>query len=502
MGFAGSVSPVDMSPVSLGYAAALRGVKRRASGSSFRYALLNCRDIEAFVCLAASNPEGSFTGVVTDVQAALAARESAAARHVMNVVFVPGTPSSLLSVGGGIDPSLADLDYLVADEIDAPLAPAERKALFELAQKCLKPSGLFAYSYRAYTQSADILRFLINEYAPAMTAAQSKEFLEELKALGPLFFADQPEALDALERALAEGHPDAFFKSCGKGQPASSGTFDTLAALLPLGFAFAGSADIGANYMELSTPPSAHDVLIKCREHLLYEPVKDFAMNRLVRHDIWCRLPADLSDDPAELFGMGIYGMTLPREQIPSTLQAPGKTFDLTQPLFANMIEVMSLLPMGIGDFLKHPLGQGVAPSDALEAMQVLVALGVARPMREHHRSCANVQLSDLKWATDFNRYLDTASITERHVLLASEVIGGGVRVSARDALVMQAINRAGMADSASALFSELERIAREPALACQIMDTDPTFEMADNMVQDVISRSMIRWYAYGLLAA
>ena len=67
----------------------------------------------------------------------------------------------------------------------------------------------------------------------------------------------------------------------------------------------------------------------------------------------------------------------------------------------------------------------------------------------------------------------------------------------------MQAINRVGMADSAGALLIELERIANEPALAALIMDAaEPTADMADNIMQDVIERSMVQWYAYGLLAA
>jgi hypothetical protein len=492
----------DMSPVSLSYAAALRGVKPRVPGKDFRYAHLACRDFLSLVCLAASNPEGRFVGVAADAEAAAKAREVATARCVLNVAFTFGTPSSLVAEPAAMPSLLSSLDYLVIDETFAPLSVSERQALFSFAEKNLKPSGLFAYSYRAYDNPDEILRFLVNELAPATTATQARELLDELKALGPLYFKDHPITLAALDRAIDSGVPDDFFATCRRDEAARSGTFDTLAGLLPWGFAFAGAADIDANYMELSTPPSAHDVLSNCREHLLYEAVKDFAMNRLVRHDIWCRLPAVSTDSSVELFGDFTYGITLSREQVPSRVTTSGKVVDLSLPLFANMIEVMTALPMGLGDFLQHPLGKDADATEALEALQVLIALCIARPMRGLHQSTGPVQLTDLKWATAYNRYLNDTPINERQVLLASQVIGNGVSVPARDALVMQAINRAGIENSPLSLFAELKRIARDPALAAMIMDTEPSQDMVDNMIHDVVTHSMVQWYAYGLLAA
>jgi hypothetical protein len=489
---------VDLSPVSLSYAAALRGVKPRAPGTAFAYAHVNPAEVHELICRAASNPEGRFFGIMDNDAGAEKAKELAASRHAENISFLAAPLEQIEK-----QQAMPRLDYLIWDVTENPDAWAEREPLFAFAEKAVKPNGLFVCSYRAYANPDEILRFLVSEFSPAMNADEAKAFLPEIKALGASYFADHSITRTALDRAMANGKPEEFFKACESGEKPVSGTLDVMAGLLPRRFAYAGGADIGANYMELATPPEAHEVLEKCRAHLLYEPIKDFAMNRLVRHDIWCRLPADQTSDTSVLFGPFTYGIIKPANEIPAVIRAMEKTIDLRQPLLAGIIEVMTVLPMSIGDFLQHPKGQGVNPAEAVAAFQILVATGLAQPMRSHHQSAGAVQIAQLKWATAFNRRLNETPITSPRVLLASEVIGSGVAVAARDALVMQAINRVGLADSTGAVLLELERIAHDPALAASIMDAaEPTPEIAENMVKDVIERSMAQWYAYGILAA
>lgn len=163
----------------------------------------------------------------------------------------------------------------------------------------------------------------------------------------------------------------------------------------------------------------------------------------------------------------------------------------------------MKIMPLGIGDFLEHPNGKGVTPEDALAAVQILVATGIARPMRSGYEGEGKIEVQELQWNSSFNQYLDDTPITTTKIMLASPVIGSGITVPARDALVMQAIQRVGLANSAGSLLPELQRLAKDPQLASQIMDvTEPTEELVNTMIHDVVNQSMVRWYAYGLLAA
>ena len=205
-----------------------------------------------------------------------------------------------------------------------PLPPAERAALFALAEKGLLPGGLFAYGYRAYEKDDGALRFLVRELAPEMDAAQAGEFLLELKKLGAFYFARHPEAAAKLDQAIAAKMPDRFFADYDESN-ARSGSFDTIVALRPRGFVYAGDADIGANYIDLAAPVSANQIIIDSRDNQLYEAIKDFALNRQDRCDIWCRQPAPMSESLAELFGSFVYGITCPRDDVPKQMKTEGK---------------------------------------------------------------------------------------------------------------------------------------------------------------------------------
>lgn len=480
-------------PVSLSYVAALRGVKPRQPGEAFAYADVACDDAELLACLAASNPEGKFYGIVSDESACAQAKEQAALRGVSNVTFLSGEAGMA---------SLPALNYLCCDESKKPLSAALRKAIFDLAEKRLQPGGLFHYTYRAYDRDDGALRFLVRELAPEMNADQAKVFLSELKTLGAQHLAKHPETAAKLNQAIAKNIPDEFFDAYNAGS-ASSGTFDTIVALNPRGFVYAGDSDIPSNYVELSAPAETHDLIDKTRSHVLYEQIKDYILDRTVRSDIWCRQPVQQTNLNSELFGVFTYGIPLQREEVPTEIKAKGKTIDLSNPLYTNLIELMTLMPVSVGDFLSHPSSAAFEPTEIVGAIQILIACGLAQPMRGAREMNNVANVSQPRLVGGFNQYLDKTSVTGSELWMSSPVLGGAIAMSARDALVIQALGRAGLADSVAALLPELQRLAKNPAQAASIMDAaEPTAEIAQSMITDVVSKSIVQWYAYGLLEA
>jgi len=489
-------------PVSLSYVAALRGVTPRQPGESFSYADLTCAEPDLLACLAASNPEGRFFGLVADENARAGAAANAELRGVTNVSFLAGSPQTLLAQIVAGSAALPTLDYLVCDESAHDLTAADRKAAFAVAEKLLNPCGLLNYSYRAYGSDDGALRFLVRELAPEMDAQQAKEFLTEVKKLGGAFLGKHKDIALKLDAAIAKQKPDEFFEHFASGE-AHSGSFDAVVALHPRGFTFAGSADIASNYIELSVPAETQKVIADCAKSALYEQVKDYALDRTLRSDVWVRQPVTQTGNLATLFGGFTYGITRSREQVPTSVDAHGKHIDLNTPVFSKLIDLLALMPAGIGDFLSHPNGAGFAATEVVGAMQILVACGIAQPMRAVCMTNDITNVVQPRLVGGFNRYLDKMPINGGELYLSSAVLGGAVAISARDALVMQALERAGLANSVSALLPELERLAKNPAVAARVMDVaEPTAEIARDMIQDVVSRSIVQWYAYGLLEA
>lgn len=484
----------DLSPVRLNYVGALRGLKPKGPDESFVYAQTGNFDSEALICLAASNPQGHFYGVMASAQLESFAKKTATERQITNVSFV--TSLDLLPL---------KLDYLCCENTEGQPSDSLREALFTVAENRLVPGGLFCFRYRAYDNPDEILQFLIAEYAPELSVEQSLEFLGEIQALGTSYFADHPIARTALDKAIATKSPDSFFEACATNKDTvKSGTFETLAGLLPREFSFVGDADFGANYIELAAPAASHSALDKCREHLLYEPIKDFALQRLVRNDVWVKRPVVQVFENADMFGSFTFGITSLREHIPSVVPTQAGAINLSTPLFTRLIDLMTVMPVGIGDFLNHPAGMGMDPDDVVAALNALVAFGIVQPMRGRYEGKKTSDMMRPVWSNSFNAYLDKVVISEPTVRLASPVTGSTVTLSAREAMVLQAVNRVGLSLCAGSLQPELKRlIQKNPSLANQIIGaTEATDEAIHKIVVKVLTDGMPRWYAYGLLAA
>jgi Predicted methyltransferase regulatory domain len=489
------------SPAPLSYMAALRGVNPRGAGTSFTYAVVNCTTPNLLMALAASNPEGQFYGLMNNAEVCREAAQEALMRQVTNVSFLHATPADALAWFEKKSYQIPSLDYLCCDESEKPLSASERATIFDLAAKALKNSGLLSINYRSYAEEDGALRFLVKEFSPEMSPGQACEFLLELKKLGTFFFKQHASLAAKLDQAIIHNMPDEFFALFEDGE-AQSKTFDTIVAMGARGFTYAGDSSAPANYVELSVPVEAQQIIVTCRDNPLYEPLKDFAQNRNTRSDIWCKQPAATSSDLAQLFGSFSYGITLPRGRVPVEIEVQGKTVPLDSPLYATLIELMSMMPVGIGDILSRPEGKSFKADEIVGAVQILVACGIARPMRGMYRLENMNDLVQPRFVGTFNRYLETTSLTGNSVSLASQALGDVMTISLRDALVMQALNRVGLADSVSALLPELERLAQNPSQAARIMDGEPTAESAKQMIEDVVSESILQWYAYGLLEA
>ncbi len=488
------------SPVMLSYAAALRQVKPRTPGEPFTYFEV-CAQPSHLIALAASNPEGRFYGCIHDPAVRTKAEIEAVQRSIPNVVFLAGKPSEILAQverGSALPPKL---NYLSCDESAQKLPELERKAVFSLAEKLLLPSGILNLTYQAFDRKDGALRFLVRDFGPEMNPQQAQSFLQELKTLGQSFLQQNPDIAANLDDAITKNMPDAFFARYDQ-EPVVSNTLETIIAVGSRDFVFCGDANIPSNYLELSVPPSAQSLIFSLHKHALYEPIKDYALNRKVRSDIWVKMPANLTANEPELFGSFAYGIMMPADKVPMSFAAQGKTIDLSGPLYRKLIELMALLPITVGDFLGHPIGEGADPAKVVEALQIMIACGIVRPMRGQFAPKSLNGVAQPRLVGAYNRYLDRTQVTGEDVILSSSVMGSAVVITSRDALVMQALNRAGLADAVSALYPELQRMV-EAGTSHKVMEVaEPTPEAACNMVQDVVGRSIVQWYAFGLLEA
>lgn len=499
----------NFDPAGLSYVAALRGVAPRQVGQSFAYVMVGCRDIPVLLCTAASNPEGKFWCVFGDTANDKAtvdgAGKLATARAVTNIQFInvdiaTATADQLPNLLAQLPP----VDYLVCDASAYPLTVAARAGLFAFASVKLSNNGLFTFRYKAWREEADIIRFLVSEYSPRMDQAQSLEFLEEIQKLGGKFLSTHPDEAVELAKAIEKANPDFFMDIFNaKENEVYSGTVETMGALIAKGFTLLGDAVVAANYMELATPIEAHPVLLQCREHVFYEPIKDFAMQRLIRNDVWCRKDIAKTDNLTRLFGDFTYGLAAVGSRLPQMFRSGNITVHLSSAPYAGLLEMMDMMPITLSHYMEHGKNKGTeTQADVIVAINAMTAVGIVRPMRSMYQGRKG-NIDHPVWSEVYNSYINNERLDTPRVLMASSVVGGGLSVSLRDALIMQAINRRGLEDAASALLPELQRLTGHLALYSLITDVlEPNQETSDNMISAAIQHSIPRWCAYGLLAA
>ncbi len=482
----------DLDPVAIRYAAALRGVVPPPPEAPCRMVRLGPVDIAQALCLAASNPDSSFTYIMPDAMRALAAQQRAQQLRQGNCRFV--TQDELPA--GQADIFCADL----GKQTDAAtLANAQA-----LAQQIVAPGGMFVCRYAPFPAQCDALQFMVTEFAAETPAEQHIELLHELKLLGHLYLTAHPLAADALDQALGAKNPAAFFARYNSAGAAMSHAVGMIATMAPAGFDFVGDAQIQSNYLEMMVPKVAQDVLYNLRGHLLYEVIKDYATARPVRTDIWVRQPAAMSGELPVLFGPFYYGLSGSSWPLPATVTLLEQTLDLTPPLFQRILELMRLMPLTIGDVLAHPDCQDFAAQDTVMAMQMLVAFGIAAPMRGSFAGLGQADMHYPRLVGGYNQQLQQEVLQSETVLFASPVAGRPLQLTLQEALVLQAVGRVGLAESADALMTELQRVASDPAIAPAVFPTaaPPAEDMAEAMIKNVCDKQMLSWYAYGVLDA
>ena len=168
------------------------------------------------------------------------------------------------------------------------------------------------------------LKFLVNEFAPELNAEQAQEFLTELSDLGVKYLAQNTEIKVKLDQAILHCMPDEFFSLLDDSK-AKSLAFDNVVALGNRGLVYLGDEDISSNYMEIIVKAMRPSRSLKNVSGIsLYEPLKDYALARQMRSDVWCRPPSEAGASMAELFGSFVYGISMAKNDVPSILDVAG----------------------------------------------------------------------------------------------------------------------------------------------------------------------------------
>ncbi|NBX74046.1 MAG: hypothetical protein EBQ89_07080 [Alphaproteobacteria bacterium] len=494
---------MDLGPVELSYAAAVRGHMPAPAGTSLTYALLGATDAEAGVALAASNPEGQFYFFCNIAADTTQFENISRNRGVTNCRAITASVtefSSKILSGASAWPAF---DYLCLDTTSLLLLPEELHQFMAATPRAISTRGLVALRYRPFNRLDDAFQYVVNTFADQVPETSHAEFMAELSALATRMSARNR----VVGQMLADHAKTGDLKGLrGKLRPdvPTSKTLDVQQSMLKAGMHYLGDAKISDNYLEMAVPKAAQEQLMTLSKTPHFEVFKDLARDKLVRCDVWSRPEADYSITPEELFKRFSFGIAQ-TSAIPATLKVGEQELNLKAPPFARLVAMMSVMPITLADCVEDPEQAAAHPADIVSALQILVAAGIAAPMRACFAG-GRVDSSSPKAANQFNLHalaLNEAP-TSSVPLLASVIIGRPVRMDAKDFLVLKSITQqSGMEGSAHVLKLLLEMVATDPLKALTLLGgRQPTTDLAASMINDVCQRDFANWYGYGLLAA
>lgn len=493
---------MNLGPVELSYVAAVRGLQPRTPGQPFTYVRLRSEQPEFLICLAASNPEGQFVFAFDHADEAATARALMDERDVKNVQMIEASCETFAAAVDQGKVKISHFDYICVDASTLALSDYERAALIQLAERNLTPQGLMAVRYQPQARQDDHLGYLLSQYGPELSPEQMDEFIGEMQALGGYCFSRSGALRAAFEVAKASRSLRPLETCLGR-LASGSATVDMFKAMSGKKLMYVGDGSITDNFLELSTPPSAHDLLVQLQNTVLYEAIKDFATDRVTRTDLWCRTDAVTTESLVARFNDFTFGMADTTQAKSSSITRNGRTFDLTLPVFDKLIQMMLVMPISIGDFIEQHKHSGLSANDAVNAVQFLVALGVASPMRDSYAGYQQADYYYPRVANPFNRATMALPLRSGGMMVASAVVGRPLICSEREAVVLQAVTRSGITNSAGYLLPELERLSRDPSLSASVLGGKmPNDSLAQSMIREICTDRMTHWYALGILSA
>ncbi len=455
----------ELAPAWMDLAALLKGQPspRRHGAEPFAYLELGSGMGLGLCLLAATHPEGQFTGIDFQPDHILHSRRLAEALGLSNIRF---EEADFLALAADPAQLRGMHHYVVAHGIATWITPVIRQALLQLASDALRPGGLFYCSYNTTPgwlagvplQQLAWLESRRRAATPAGAAAAVSAAAATLTAL--LGSNEQPSALarnlpGLRERLAGLAKQDGAYQVqeyLNEGwQPLPVHTLHAAAASCKL--RYVASASLPENFAGL-LPASIRDVISAESDPALRETLQDLAINQSFRRDLFChgRDPLTTVELNEAFSGLRVRLLDAPAQKN-YTFNCSFGQITTTAELYAG---VEASIADGVGTFGelldRHNLSLG-ALAQLLSLLLHSGRLGLDRGEAgaaaiETCRSVTQVLLSLQRGGRPYS-FLPVASI------------GSAVALSLPEALLEQALHSQPDADPLPTLAAGLERLGR-----------------------------------------
>jgi SAM-dependent methyltransferase len=377
----------ELNPASIAFAALQAGYQAPRLDQPFRYLDLGCAHGYSTTLFAALFPHGEFEGVDIDADHIASAEQLRRAAEIGNVAFTAASFAAMVTSSDAQEP---DCDFIVLHGVMSWVSAEVRRDIATLIARRLKPGGIVYASYNCqpgWAAKMPLRELLLEAYdraTGATVAARLQNATTLLRGLadsGAHYIDSHPAVLSLLEmienqeagylaHEFLNRHWTIFYHR------------DMAAEMQALGLAFLGSADAADNVQLLAVPQKPAALMAAQPDPVLRETLRDMALNRQFRRDLYGRAQKPLSlADYIAAWRETSFALAMPRDTCGLTIKRVFGDITLDEPVFAPLLDRLAAGPVGFEDLCAVAPISNWGIGDQLQAIQLLVAADFARPI-------------------------------------------------------------------------------------------------------------------------
>lgn len=502
----------NLSPLAIGYVAALNGLRPPDLSGPFRYLELGCGFGRTLTTLAAANPLGEFVAVDLNPVHTEAIDRIVAAGGLTNVRVVTADFAHLPE-------DLGTFDFITLHGVLSWVSAGVRQQVADIARTRLAPGGLLLASYNTQPGWSHLqpIRAILRQYA-ALLEGDSLQRMD--KAVGYLvylrdqharYFTENPAAAAYVEKLTTMDRRYLVHEYLhDHWSPFYFGDIAELFGGADLGFV--GSLPVLTNFWDLCVAPEFYDLFRDSNDRIVLETHKDFCANTMFRWDIYTRQPQRL-DGPQDRLGLPgapQFGLVKQDTELPWTANLGVVVSTLDGPLYASLVERLQLGSATLAELVQDLAVRQFGADDVISAVDTAVALSMVEPVggpmapKGSVRTKGGHAVRRLDVPSAYNRaVLDAGYLGGESLALASEVTRSGQVVGDIDgAIIHELLNRgesgrvkridAALVARGRTLFKEGEPIADSPTrqgVISELYDTFRSSTLPELIRQGIVTR-------------
>ncbi|HWK82702.1 MAG TPA: methyltransferase regulatory domain-containing protein [Caldimonas sp.] len=444
----------ELSPAYLHLLAILVGVRPPAVvDRQFAYCELGCGRGLGPLLLAATNPLGRFHGYDFNAAQMAKLRHLGARAGLAKLHFGERSFADLAAQSGAAD-AAPRFDLIVLHGVYSWVSAENRRHIAHFIRDRLEPGGMVYVSYNcmpgwaAFTPVQRLLRELVvrRRGRSDENAVAAVQFVDHLAARGARYFKADASIGRYLEHLGARDgsylaheylneHWDALYH------------LDVKREMNEAGLDYVGSAAASENIPALSASPEIA-AMFAGADPGMAETIKDFAVNRRFRRDLYVHEPVQLTPPQFVAALAAIrFTLTVDPQRATTTLDTSAGMLTADEAVIEPMLERLKQGSVGFAELASLPAFAEVPPLQIAQGLALLVESAQAHPMLEEDGGAArsaSLALNDLlveeaQGGDDSMRFL------------AAPALGSGVFVTHSEQLLLSAMREVG-SDSVEAI--------------------------------------------------